>query len=142
MTKKERIFKKVSANNDLMESINEEYYNFDLFYNDVIDYIKAIKEKRMLCVIHSVSQSGVSRVLSFHSCEKDKDKHYYYRQYWVLFKVLGYTRANTYDGFRVNGCGMDMVFDTNYNNIHTFHNLGFITKKECNYLAQQTPITF
>ena len=116
--------------NAILEWINE---NDNLF---LASYIKAIKQRRMFCVIDSVSSSGMSRNIHFHSFEKK-----YFRQYWTLFKVLGYTETKN-NSFRIGGCGMDMIFYTNYNNIHTLYHLGFIDKKTCDSLSQMTPCTF
>lgn len=115
-----------------------EYYSVEQFESDANTYINAIASGRMMCSIHSVAKSGMSRVLSFHSCEQSHgtDK-YYYRQYRSLFCALGYKEAN--EGFRINGCGMDMVFHTNYNIIHDFKQLELITKEQCDHLCQQTP---
>ena len=43
------------------------YYTVEDFVKDAHTYIQAIKERRMICVLKSVSSSGMSRVLSFHS---------------------------------------------------------------------------
>jgi hypothetical protein len=104
------------------------------FLNCAKDYIAAIRQKRMICVIRSVSKSGMSRVLKFHSFEKP-----YIRNYYSLFIALGYRKVD--NGFRISGCGMDMIFHTNYSIIHDLCRLGFITKDECNGLAQKTPTT-
>ena len=113
--------------------------NVETFIESAEKYIKAIKDCRMLCDIGSVSQSGMSRTLKFLSCEKG-DSKYYYRNYYSLFKSLGYSTVKSSNHFRVYGCGMDMVFATNYNIIHTLKNYGFINKELCDKLAQQTPI--
>lgn len=113
------------------------YYEIVDFERDVNDYIKAIKERSMLCVIKSVAKSGMSRVLSFHSYQGG-----YYRQYYSLFTVLGFKESACRNGFRISGCGMDMVFHTNYTIMHKLCSLGYITKEECDVLAQQTPICF
>ena len=117
-----------------------EYYSLEDFASDAISYIKAIKSGRMLCVIHSVSSSGMSRVLSFKACEKSKS-NYNYRQFAFMFKCLGYKETRKYSGeFRVSGCGMDMVFHTNYTIMHDLCQMGLINKKECEVLAQKTPV--
>ena len=118
-----------------------EYYSLEDFASDAINYVKAIKSGRMLCIIHSVSASGMSRVLSFKSCERYKTNYNYnYRQFAFFFKVLGYTETKKYSGeFRVSGCGMDMVFHTNYSIMHDLCSMGIISKKECEILAQKTP---
>ncbi len=97
-------------------------------------YIKAIKAGRMLCKIESVAPSGMSRVIKFEELNKGQVLNFY-----QFFMLLGYTRAKNSDGFRVSGCGMDMIFHTNYSIIHRLHRLGFITRKQCAELAQKMP---
>jgi len=121
------------------------YYSYEQFEKDAVKYIEAIQEGRMVCVIHSVAKSGMSRVMSFHSCEQnqypeDSTPDFHYRQWNCLFIALGHTESKCRNGFRIGGCGMDMVFATNYNIIHNLLRLGFITKEVCNILAQKTPI--
>lgn len=121
------------------------YYTVDNFISDAISYIKAIKEGRMINCIGHVSSSGMYRTIRFMSCCKHegiKPARYSYRQYYCLFVCLGYSESRSdRDYFLINGCGMDMIFNTNYCNIHNFERMGFINKKECDYLAQQTPTT-
>ena len=141
------ILSKLEKNSDLQKSIKatqNEYYNTADFLNDAKSYIKAIKENRMICIIESVSSSGMSRVLRFVSCEKNKyhKNHFNYRNYSLFFKTLGYSQAKNSDGFRVNGCGMDMVFNTNYCNIHDLKRLGLLSKKDADKLCQMTPTKF
>jgi hypothetical protein len=95
----------------------------------------------MINVIKSVSASGMSRVIKFTSCKKGNNKQYYQRNYNCLFIALDYTESRNKDGFSISGCGMDMVFHTNYSIIHKLHRLGFINKTECEKLAQMTPNT-
>ena len=131
--KREEIAKMVKEN---------EYYSIDRFIDDARRYIKAIKEGRVICNIESVSRSGMSRKMVFLSCEKSNYKgsgiNYQYRNFYALFKAFGYSFGDR-RSFRVDGCGMDMVFNTNYNNMHNLQSLGFITKDQCSHLAQQTP---
>ena len=119
----------------------QDFYSREDFISDVKTYVKAIKENRMFCVIDSVSQSGMSRNIHFHSSEKYGSRNGF-RQYWTLFTVLGYSKGNSRYNFRISGCGMDMIFHTNYSNIHLFKRLGFLTDKECEKLCQMTPTTF
>ena len=143
-TKKiESIIKKLENDKAIQKNIASiNYVSNESFIEHAFDYIKAIKQNRMICNIASVSNSGMSRTIKFLSCEKSNDKNrpFYYRNYWTLFKILGYkeSRANR-DCFTVSGCGMDMIFETNYSIIHKLHRLGFISKKQCEILAQQTP---
>ena len=137
----------VQANKEILKGISKlKYYTVENFISDAKDYIKAISEYRMLCVIEKVSSSGMSRNIKFHSCEqsgKDKtateSRTFYYRQYRCLFIALGYTEVKNSDSFRIGGCGMDMVFHTNYSIIHRLHRLEFLDKSECDKLAQKTP---
>lgn len=115
------------------------YYDEKQFIQDAKTYIKAIKERRMLCVIKSVSASGMSRILKFNSCEVGKNGANY-RQYSCLFIALGFSEVKNKDAFRVHGCGMDMVFDTNYRIIHMLKRIGLIDDQECRELAQLTPV--
>jgi hypothetical protein len=81
----------------------------------------------------------MSRTIKFLSCEKTKTG-FYYSNYNCLFDVLGFTPAKGNDFyFRIGGCGMDMIFHTNYTIIHRLHRLGLINKKDCERLAQMTP---
>ena len=103
-------------------------------------YINATKEGRMLCVIDSVSSSGMSRTMRFLEMAGNKKTGHNILQFRSLFRALGYTPAGRYfDGFRIGGCGMDMVFHTNYTIIHNFCDGGFLSSKECAKLAQKTP---
>ena len=102
-------------------------------------YIKAIKQGRVICNIESVSSSGMSRNLKFLECNGSIKSGFHYQNFFKLFKDLGFKTARNSNAFNVSGCGMDMVFHTNYTIIHQLENLGFITKKECRILAQKTP---
>ena len=101
-------------------------------------YIKAIKEKRMLCSINSVSASGMSRQIKFEELDKFNNE-YLMLDFYQFFDILGYTKIAHSDYFRISGCGMDMIFHTNYSIIHRLHQLGYINKKTCEVLAQKTP---
>lgn len=126
---------------DLQKNIDAlSYYDLEQFEQDARAYIAAIKQRRMLCRIHSVSASGMSRTISFHSCEIGKSGDGWYRQYYCLFIALGFSRVKNERYFRINGCGMDMVFDTNYRIIHNLGRLGYLDKKDVDDLAQMTPV--
>jgi hypothetical protein len=135
----------IQSDKEIMKRINANTYtSIEGFIDNATAYIQAIAERRMCNVIKSVSNSGMSRVLKFQSFEiykesKNQNGKGYFRNYYTLFKHLGYTETKT--GFRVSGCGMDMIFNTNYNIIHKLHRLGFIDKSTCEKLAQFTPIT-
>jgi len=124
----------------------QKYYSEEAFLTDANDYINAIKENRMINVIGSVALSGMSRTLKFtscqHSCNFRGENLYYQRNYINLFICLGYKETkNNFGYFRVYGCGMDMIFNTNYCIIHDFKRIGLINEEECRKLAQLTPNT-
>lgn len=137
---KKTLEQRVAQDKEIVKHIEKVgHYTVEDFARDAKIYIKAIKERRMLCIIHKVASSGMSRTISFHSCENYKG-NYGYRQYWCLFKALGYSEARSNDyAFSIGGCGMDMIFHTNYTIIHRLHRLGFLNKKQCAVLAQATP---
>ena len=137
---KKTLEKRVSGDKEIVKLLEKVgHYTVEDFVRDAKIYIKAIKERRMLCIIHKVASSGMSRTISFHSCQHYKTG-YGYRQYWCLFKSLGYTEARgNRDAFSIGGCGMDMIFHTNYTIIHRLYRLGFLNKKQCATLAQATP---
>jgi hypothetical protein len=144
-TKTQKIENAIKANKALAKKIQEVYHFSDnpieLFIEQTNRYIKAIEENRVICSIGSVSKSGMSRTVKFLACEKNsyKKSFYNYVNFYSLFKALGYTEVNGY--FRINGCGMDMIFHTNYSNILNFERLGFINKQKADKLAQMTPTT-
>ena len=132
----------------LLDTYNkgEKYlYTEEQFSADCKRYIKAIKEGRMMCSIGSVAPSGMSRTIKFVELTKRKgDKQLFalnfLLNFYQLFKVLGYKLAGSNsDYFRIHGCGMDMVFHTNYTIIHVLARLGFISAATCKSLAQSTP---
>jgi len=138
----EKVLKAIEADIEISKRLrNERYYCKERFVEDCKCYIKAIKQSKVICIIGKVSKSGMSRKMKFLSCEvaqTQPTKGYYYRSYIAMLEMLGYkVDINGYT--RVNGCGMDMVFATNYNIIHKLQDLNLITKKECAKLAQKTP---
>ena len=144
MNKQERIIKNIKNDKGLLKAILKHSYttneaeNIQDFVNNAERYIKAIKQGRVICNIDKVSASGMSRNIKFLECS-GKGNNYRYFNFFLLFKMLGYTQVKDTDTFRINGCGMDMIFHTNYSNMHILCRLGFISKKQCNVLAQATP---
>lgn len=118
------------------------HVSHEAFIDNARRYIKAIKENRMMCCIESVSNSGMSRNIKFFEmskAQKVKPTRYNILNFYQFFECMGYKSSKNSDSFKIHGCGMDMVFYTNYSIIHELYNLGFLTKKECDYLAQKTP---
>jgi len=119
---------------------NDYKIDANTFIDNAKRYVKAIKENRMICSIGLVSKSGMSRTIKFVELAKsdDSDRHHLYN-FYQFFDVLGYTKIKDSDYFRIGGCGMDMIFNTNYNIIHNLKRMGFITDDECRTLSQNTP---
>src|SRR5688572_8199477 len=146
-TKIAELAQNVAADKEIQKDLKK--MDYPLTNTEFVDaannYISAIKEGRMLCTIPKVSASGMSRQIKFHSFEiygngttKNSPQVGYYRQYWAFFKALGYSEARgNKDAFTIGGCGMNMIFHTNYTIIHRLTRLGFLTKEECDTLAQQ-----
>ena len=130
--------KKIQLTKEMIKRLeNETYYTQEYFIQDCKEYIKAVKEGRMLYLVDTVSNTRMNRTLIIKSCEKNKrTKDFYYRNYTFLFKILGYSLSKDYN-IKVSGCGMNMLFATNYNIIHTFKNIGLINSKVCDVLAQK-----
>lgn len=143
MKKQEKILKNIENNKEIIKNIKSlNYYSISQFIGDCERYIKAIEEGRIIADVVSISSSGMSRRLKFLSCERVKGIkkiRYIHCNYNCFLNSLGYKTRNSDFSFNVNGCGMDMIFATNYDIIHSLYNLGFINKKQCDRLAQMTP---
>ena len=141
-TKKERIIQRIENSKEIQKNLKKRDLGFmdnEGFYDNAIRYIKAIKDSRMMCNIKSVSRSGMSRNIRFFEMDGSKKDKFRVYNFYAFFLSIGYQKVNDSDCFRIHGCGMDMIFHTNYNIIHRLHNLGFISQKECAILAQLTP---
>lgn len=123
----------ITLSKEVLKAIaKNEYYSEESF----------IKEGRVICSVVSVSKSGMNRKLKFLSCEPSKYKDevmHYYRQYNSMLECLGY-KVKDYS-ITVNGCGMNIIFHTNYSIMHNFKRMGIITDEQCSSLAQMTPTT-
>lgn len=115
----------------------EEYYTKEMLLSDIQTYIKALKEGRLQYLVMNVSSNGMNRNIFIQSCEQSKtNNNFYFRQYSRMFEMLGYKLSKDYY-IRVSGCGMNMLFATNYNLIHTFKNMNIISESEAEILAQK-----
>jgi len=130
--------KKITLSNEIKNNLKkEEYYTEDQFVSDVKTYINAVKSGRILYTVTHVSSSGMSRNINIKSFEGSMSKGHY-RNYFTMLRVMGYKSADKYSSnIRVGGCGMNMLFATNYNIIHSFYRMGFINKATCDVLAQR-----
>lgn len=130
--------KKITLSNEIIKRIEkEEYYTAEAFISDMKTYISAVKSGRILYEVTRASSSGMSRNISIKSFDGSMSKDYY-RNYFAMLRVMGYTSADKYShDIRVSGCGMNMLFATNYNIIHSAYRMGFINKTTCDVLAQR-----
>lgn len=128
---------KIELKKEMLKAIdNMDYYTQEDFIRDSKIYIKALKSGRLQYRVTNVSKSGMNRDILISSYEGSMNKGYY-RNYTLMLEVLGYKFVSKYSSeIKVNGCGMNMLFATNYNIIHTFKNIGLINKKQCDVLAQ------
>ena len=143
-TKIERIAAKLATRPEVKKWMRSSSYNTpEALAEYLLRYVKAVRDGRIFCVIHSVSSSGMSRNMSFFECAKygqkmNNGQTHGILNFYSLFLALGYTPAKQ-EGFRISGCGMNMVFVVNYDIMHTAARVGAITEKECAKLAQMTP---
>jgi len=120
----------------------DSYQDTEWFIESLKRYCNAAKERRLICNIESVSKSGMSRNMRFVELQKNKTtKNYDMLNFWGLFAALKYTKVSNSDCFRIQGCGMDMVFATHYEIIHTAYYYEVINKNTCDKLSQMTPHT-
>ena len=124
-------------NNEVLKKLSKEgYYNIDSFSKDCKKYIRAVESGRILYTVTHVSNSGMSRNINIKSFE-GKMSNGSYRNYYMMLKTLGYSFSKDSHDVKVSGCGMDMLFATNYNIIHSLYRMKFISKAKCDILAQK-----
>jgi len=110
------------------------------FISHATRYVKASKDSRLLCNVVSVSKSGMTRRMVFKELAKSTHTgHFNLLNFHLLFESLGYTIDADDGAFRVNGCGVDVVFHTHYTTIEKLGSLGFLSKTDTKNLAQNTP---
>ena len=128
---------KIKLTNEMIKRLeSNEYYSKEDFTNDCKTYIKALKSGRLQYRVTNISKSGLSRDILISSFEGNMNKGYY-RNYTNMLETLGFNFVSKYSSdIRVKGCGMNMLFATNYNIIHTFKNINLINKKQCEILAR------
>ena len=78
---------------------------------------KALRELKRLCKgrriyarVNCVSRSGMSREITFRVLKNNR----LWNITGLIQKVTNYSWGRSWDGIRVSGCGMDMIFDTLY----------------------------
>ena len=127
----------IKLSNEVIKFINsKEYYTQEDFLKDCKTYIKAVESGRILYRVTHVSSSGMSRDINISSYEGTM-KRGSYRSYNYFLQAMGYRfKKHSWD-ITVAGCGMNMLFRTNYDIINNLKHMGIITKKKCDILAQK-----
>ena len=75
----QEILNNVNSNKELQKNFKKLYsFTSEEFIQNAERYIKASKENRIFCIIHSVSKSGMSRKLSFNEANFNKDGRGYF----------------------------------------------------------------
>lgn len=140
MKKVERVTRNIENDKELVKSLKKVDMPIERFISDAQTYLRAVKERRISYTVDTVSKSGMSRTLIITSCERSRWENkvsYHYRQYNTMLQAMGYSVKRGYrDSIRVHGCGMNMLFATNYNIVWSLHRLGFISRKQCDVLCQ------
>jgi len=130
-------------NNNLKESIINNFYGdteqqkIKEFVDTAKRYIKAVEERRLVATIGKVAPSGLSRTIKFVEVQKNVGTLNFY----VFFKTLGFEQVKNSNYFRVHGCGMDMIFDTNYKIVMRLKNCNIIKEKTANKLINKSLTT-
>ena len=126
----------VCLTNDIKKEIEKtKWYNEESFIKDCNIYIEAVKSGRVLYEVVSVSASGMSRKVIIRSFEGTMEKGFY-RNYRQMLEIFGHKMNKDYS-ITVKGCGMNMLFATNYDLIGQMERLGFIDKELSDDLKQR-----
>lgn len=124
------------SNEVVKNTAKNAYYSEETFINDAKTYIKAVESGRIQYTVLNVSSNGMSRQIAITSYEGTMAKGYY-RNYYSFLTALGYRFNKDRDGIVVHGCGMNMLFATNYNIIGHLKFMGFLTDKKAKTLQQK-----
>lgn len=79
--------------------------------NQLKNVMLKCKDKKCFVIVESVSSSGMSRVIHFVAITKNGD---IYNLDGMIHNITGDNFDRNYNGLRVYGCGMDMIFNTLY----------------------------
>ena len=75
------------------------------------DIMRKCKDKRCFAKVTHVSNSGMSRTIHFLAVTKNGN---IYNLDGMIHNITGDNFDSNYNGLRVYGCGMDMIFKTMY----------------------------
>lgn len=113
---------------------NMPYYDVETFAEDCRRYAKALKDGRLIASVKSVSRSGMRRVICIEEMAKGYNDRYVLNTFVSFFEAINI--GTNKDGYVIaNGCGMDMIFHTNYTICRILYRLGVLSEKECNTLS-------
>lgn len=98
-------------------------------------FIKALKERRILCSVKHVSSSGMTRTIAMREVSVGKDGQVSILQFDWFFEQLGYRYDKNHNGISVGGCGMDMIFATINSIASTLQYRGFDVPEDYTCLA-------
>lgn len=125
----------MKISNEMIKEVEKnKYYNVEMFEKDCNAYIEAVKSGRILYNVEHVSASGMSRKITIKSFEGTMEKGYY-RNYFAMLEIFGYKMNKDYT-ITVKGCGMNMLFATNYDLINQMFKMELLDKETCDTLAQ------
>ena len=125
----------MKLSNEMIKEVEKnKYYNIEILEKDCKAYIEAVKSGRILYTVESVSASGMSRKINIKSFEGTMEKGFY-RNYFAMLEIFGYKINKDYT-ITVKGCGMNMLFATNYDLINQMHKIELLDKETCDVLAQ------
>lgn len=128
---------KTKLSNEVIKNIAKNAcYSEEAFINDAKTYIKAVESGRIRYTVLSVSSSGMSRQIAISSYEGTMTKGYY-RNYYSFLIALGHRFNKDRDGIVASGCGMNMLFATNYNIIGHLKSMGLVSDKKAKTLQQR-----
>ena len=103
------------------------------------DIMKKCKDKKCFAIVTHVSNSGMSRNIHFMAITKRGDM---YNLDGFIHRITGYSFSSNYEGLRIGGCGMDMIFNTlyNLNSYALMYNVIKVSKKKDRHSLQYNGI--
>lgn len=120
--------KKVTKLTEDIESRLTSVFTREVFIGRARDYIMALKEGRLCCVIVKRNQQNTSRQVRVFSLDKVSVGRYNPYYYTAFIQMLGYNRADENNILR--GCGFDTVRDMNEDICRQLHDCGILNAEE------------
>ena len=131
---------KLKIDNKTQKLIETNYCTIDEFVADASRYIAAVADGRLICANLVASKSGMSRSFSLVELTKQtKGVRSHLCSFYSLLNTLGYSIDSRTHAIRVRGCGMNMIWHTNYDIIRQLASMGLMNKTKAGRLSQLTP---